>query len=152
MPSAALDSKRLRGLCEVERGALSVRWREDPDDGYVQRSLAPRARATASRLSRSLEDEGLPRQWVQPVIVLWAEFEQQSIQSGGVAWIAGDRLAKTLTGRPGRITDDQVQSISAVLRSSRCALRRDSRWRATATRYRRGPSGDRTVTRQLPPR
>ncbi|MBV8999995.1 MAG: NERD domain-containing protein [Solirubrobacterales bacterium] len=29
-----LESKNLNGLVSIERGVLSVRWREDPDDGY----------------------------------------------------------------------------------------------------------------------
>lgn len=113
-----LDSKRLRGLCSVEGGVLSVRCREDPDDVYARDRLAPRAKATAAELRRKLQDEVSVRLWVQPVIVLWANFEQRSILSGGVAWISGRHLAATLEKRPVQLTPREVQSVVDALRTS----------------------------------
>jgi hypothetical protein len=42
-----LDSKNLHGVLSVSAGVLSVRWREDPADGYENRQLAPRMRSLA---------------------------------------------------------------------------------------------------------
>lgn len=111
-----LETKSLGGIASVERGALTVRWREDPDDGYVARNVAPRTRALAARLAEWLRDEGAPGVWVQPIVVLWCDFAQGAIQSGGVAWVAGKRLA--LAQRPHVYSDEQVGEIVAALRSA----------------------------------
>lgn len=113
-----LDSKRLRGLCTVKRGVLSVRWREDPDDGYIANQLGPRAQATAVQLTRTLQSGAAGfRHEVQPAIVLWADFEQTSIKSAGVAWIAGTHLAHVLRQRPVLLSRDEVQSLAHSIRN-----------------------------------
>src|SRR4051794_31122357 len=75
-----LESKNLSGTLRVEYGVLSVRWREDPNDGYDNRQLTPRMRARAAELSAVLRARGLARIWVQPIVVLWGKFEQRSIE------------------------------------------------------------------------
>jgi Nuclease-related domain len=82
-----LESKNLNGIVSVHHSVLHARWHEDPDDGYENRSFAPRARASAAELHDALRADGATAD-VQPVIVLWAEFEQRSILSSNVAWIA----------------------------------------------------------------
>lgn len=113
-----IDSKNLSGICTVSDGTLTVRWREDPDDGYENHSLARRTRAEAADLSARLQAAGLRRHWVQPMVVLWSDFEQQSIVSERVAWVRGRDLADVLTRRPVRLSADEVTSVAGVLGSA----------------------------------
>jgi hypothetical protein len=99
----------------VERGVLSVRWREDPTDGYDNAQLAPRMRARAAELSAALRSQGIDRVWVQPAVVLWGVFEQRSIQSNGVAWIDGRALAAVLVARPTGLTPDGISDATSAL-------------------------------------
>ncbi len=119
-----LETKNLNGLCSVQRGALSVRWREDPDDGYENRSIAPRARAVAAELAEALRTAGLRRHWVQPVVVLWAEFSQRSVESESVAWVRGKDLADVLGHRPIRLTTEEI---AEVVRALEAHVSRDAR-------------------------
>lgn len=113
-----IETKNLGGIVSVERGALAVRWREDPDDGYEARQVAPRARALAAQLAERLKESGLPSVWVQPIVVLWGDFPQGFVQSDGVAWVAGKRLASMLAERPTVFSKEKSDEVMAVLRSS----------------------------------
>jgi Nuclease-related domain len=113
-----IDSKDLHGAASVERGRLSVRWREAPDGGYENRSLAPRIRVAAIELERALRQRGLAAPRVQPVVALWALFEQRSVISGGVAWVHGKDLADVLERRPVTLSPSEVDRAAAALRSA----------------------------------
>lgn len=113
-----LETKRLGGIVSVERGALSVRWHEDPDDGYDARQIGPRTRALAAQLAERVKESGAPNVWVQPVVVLWSDFPQGSVQSDGVAWVAGKCLAAVLRARPRVLSEEQTDEIAAVARSA----------------------------------
>jgi hypothetical protein len=110
-----LETKKLHGAMTVERGVLSVRWREDPTDGYDNVQLAPRMRARAAELSAAPRSQGIDRVWVQPTVVLWGAFEQRSIQSDGVAWIDGRALAAVLLARPTALTPDRIREATSAL-------------------------------------
>jgi hypothetical protein len=110
-----LESKNLNGTVTVHQGLLSVRWKEDPDDGYEQAHVAARVRGAAAELADRLRSAGQPV-WIQPIVVLWATFQQRSILSDGVAWIQGKNLAAVLTNRPRRLTDTQVDDLAAAVR------------------------------------
>jgi len=55
-----LDSKNLSGLLSVKAGVLSVRWREDPDDGYENFRLAGQDRRDSAPKRLSMHR----RQWL----------------------------------------------------------------------------------------
>ena len=118
-----LETKNLHGICSVRGGSLMVRWREEPDDGYENRSIAPAARGAAAELAERLKGVGLRRHWVQPVVVLWADFEQRSIIDERVAWVSGSALAEVLAARPTRLSakevDQAVTALPAALRLGR---------------------------------
>lgn len=113
-----LETKRLHGICSVHHGKLSVRWREDPEDGYDNTSIAPRTRAAAAALSETLRADGLRRHWVQGVVVLWADFEQRSVVSERLAWVRGKDLAEVLEARPLRLSPAEVERTVKVLRTT----------------------------------
>jgi hypothetical protein len=111
-----LDTKSLSGVVSVRAGVLTVQYREDPDDGYELRNLASRMGWLARTVETRLGGDGVDGIVVQPVVVIWAPFEQRSILSGRVAWVHGRQIAKVLKGRPVRLTPDEVMRISAALR------------------------------------
>ena len=118
-----LETKKLRGICSVERGMLSVRWRADPEDGYENYSIGARTRAASAALSETLRADGLRRHWVQGVVVLWADFEQRSVASERVAWVRGKDLAQVLAARPQRLTPAEVERTVELLKTTRVLTR-----------------------------
>lgn len=129
-----LDTKSLGGRVRVTRGVVSVKWHEDPDDGYTNRSMAARVTTAPDRVRCELKVRGIQPD-VQPVVVLWADFVQESILSRGVAWIAGRRLAATLQARPATLSDDEIDA--AALAFGAALNMRPSRqpWRIGAARF-----------------
>jgi hypothetical protein len=109
-----LDSKNLSGVLSVKAGVLSVRWREDPDDGYENFRLAGQMRARARDLEDRFRRGGIEIS-VQPVVVLWGSFEQRSVLSRSVAWVQGKELQRALRGRPARLGTDDVERASLAM-------------------------------------
>jgi Nuclease-related domain len=110
-----LESKNLGGLIRVDQGVLTVRWREDPNDGYDIRHLTPCMKARAAELSAALRRTSLGRVWVQPIVVLWGTFEQRSIESQGVAWVRGSDLSDVLAARPATFSEESRVKAAAAL-------------------------------------
>lgn len=119
-----LESKRLAGQVRVEAGKLSVRWHEDPDDGYENESIARRARGTAVVLHSWIDAPGSSH-WVQAVVVLWADFEQRSVERDKVAWVRGDQLANVLARRPTKYSGDELREVISRTRDAVRTLRED---------------------------
>lgn len=111
-----LDSKKLSGVVSVTAGVLSVRWREDPDDGYTLPRLASRMRWLARTIETRLRADAVEGLDVQPVVAIWAPFDQGSILSGGVAWVSGKQIANVLGRRPVMLTSDEVTQAAQALR------------------------------------
>ena len=111
-----LDSKNLNGLLTVDAGVLSVRWREDPHDGYQDRRLAATMKHRAHDLEQRLQRLGVEAS-VQPLVVLWSHFPQRSIlnRSTGVAWVDGKQLRRVLQDRPVRLGADERRRASHAL-------------------------------------
>jgi hypothetical protein len=109
-----LDSKNLSGVLSVKAGVLSVRWREDPDDGYENFRLAGQIRARARDLEERFRRHDIETS-VQPVIVLWGNFEQCSILSRSVAWVQGNELQRALRGRPAQLGTHEVKRASLAI-------------------------------------
>jgi len=112
-----LESKWLSGIVSVSRGVMTVTWREDPDDGYDNHSFARRARTDAALVASHLRDSGMPATWVQPVIVLWATFDQPPVLSEGVAWVQGKQLAAALERRPARLSQREIERAAQLVAS-----------------------------------
>jgi hypothetical protein len=111
-----LETKNLSGVVSVADDAVTVRWLEEPDDGYVNDSIGRRARGTAAELSRALGPRG---PWVQAVVVLWARFEQGSIEGNRVLWTNGRSLADVLRSRtPTRLNASQIAWLAERVRAS----------------------------------
>jgi hypothetical protein len=109
-----LETKNLSGIVSVERGVLSVRWHEDPHDGHENPRLARRVRGAAAELHKALREHGSPTR-VQPVVVLWATFEQRSLLSDRVAWIRGKEVANVLKERPVELSAREIGRVTQAL-------------------------------------
>lgn len=57
------------------------------------------------------------RTWVQPVVVVWAPFEQRCVTSNGVVFVAWEALADWLVGQPDRLNASQQDKIGRILAS-----------------------------------
>ena len=115
-----LESKRLSGRVRVEAGSLVVCWHEDPEDGYENRGIAGRARGAAFDLHACLRDAGF-NVWVQPVVVIWGDFEQTSVECDRVEWVRGDAIAAALVAR---LTEYAPQELERLASATRAALQR----------------------------
>jgi hypothetical protein len=123
-----LESKHLSGAVSVCDDELLVRWLEDREDGYVNRTIGPRARAAARELSGRLQTVGGRHPWVQSVVVLWATFEQGTVDDRRVIWTDGARLADLLaTQAPNRLGRRDIAQIADQVRATALALDRPAR-------------------------
>lgn len=108
-----LESKKLNGAVSIEQGCLRVRWHEDPNDGYDNDTIGRRAKAVAAAVHDALQTEFVST-WVQPLVVLWADFPQMTILSSDVAWVRGPDLARVLRARPTKFTQAQIDHAGAA--------------------------------------
>lgn len=113
-----IESKKLRGEIRVDHGLLSVRWPEDPADGYRNARVVRKVKAQAADLSRRLQATGPSGSWVQPLVVVWGRFRQRSVLSDHVAWVSGEALADVLAQRPTRHSDEAVSRITSAVRAA----------------------------------
>jgi hypothetical protein len=113
-----LETKNLQGVVAVKNGVVSVRWKEDPTDGYENHHIAARARASSAALAEALSASSGRRWWVQPLVVLWADFAQTSVEDDRVAWVRGKDLARVLEARRVRLTAGEIAAATAAVRSA----------------------------------
>lgn len=111
-----LDSKRPGGLVEVHGETVRVRRFEDPDLAYTFPSPLPVSRQAAETSSRMAAATRI-RQWVIPVMVVWAEFPQRTVD-GDVAVVHGDALVEWLENCPRRIAPENIGRITAAVRAA----------------------------------
>lgn len=107
-----LDSKRWSRTVEVhDEKARTVRWHDGPS-----RPLAGASHVAS--LARKTRDQVLAKtrinQWVQPVVVVWADFPQGT--AGQLCtYVAGEQLAQWLVEHPSQIADHVVPRIAAAV-------------------------------------
>lgn len=136
-----LESKRLAGQVKVEDGKLIVRWHEDPEDGYENGSIPPRARGAAYTVSSALKSAGI-KVWVQAIVVLWADFDQRSLEADKVAWVRGQELATDLAARPVKYSGNALERLTSATRSAATSLRDSPARSPSATPNRARPPLD----------
>ncbi len=123
-----IESKYLGGVASVSDDELRVRWLEDAADGYANRKIGPRARAAAAELSGNLQTVAGRHPWVQSVVVLWAPFEQDTVEDRRVIWTRGDRLADVLAGQtPSRLNPRDIAHIADQVRAATRIPARETR-------------------------
>jgi hypothetical protein len=112
-----LDTKAPGGIVTVEDGVMTVRRREDPDDRYEQASLAGRMKGAAAELADDLHRATSHKAWVTPVVVIWAPFEQRSLEDHGVRWVHGEELRGWLAGEPPKLADERREQLAQAVRT-----------------------------------
>ncbi len=95
-----LDTKNLGGQAVIEDGVLRVAWLEDPDDGYACDRLANQMKGAAARLHRELREKTRVHVRVEPVVVVWAPFDQGAVSAEGVNYVHGSQVRSWLESRP----------------------------------------------------
>jgi hypothetical protein len=105
------------GDVHVHEGVVSVRWLEDVEDGYDLPRLGARMRGASASLAADMAARACRRVWVQPVVVVWAPFEQAIVESEGVFYVHGAQLADWLQSLPLRLGDETSTSLSSALAS-----------------------------------
>lgn len=109
-----LDTKWLGGAVTIDGETVRVRRRDIDDDSYRDRALARTMRARAARLQEDIAPQSGVR-FVQPVVVFWGIFEAGEVNSGGVTFIHGDRLAGWLRNQRQTMTVERVAQIAACV-------------------------------------
>jgi hypothetical protein len=102
-----LDSKVPGGIVEVQDDVMTIRRREDPADSYDDESPAHNLPGAAAGLGEELGRTTRYRPWVQPVVVIWSEFEQQVVEDKKLAWVHGKRLRAWLAAKPDKLAEDR---------------------------------------------
>ena len=99
-----IDSEAWRGVVTVDQKGATITPAHDPDAAWTargrHRSLAPTAAAVAHGLTAATGS------WMPApcaVVVVWAPFPERVVVSGGVTYVAGERLAGWLAGQPRRL-------------------------------------------------
>ena len=111
-----LETKNLGGIAAVADDKLKVRWRDAPDDGYVRDGVGNQVRGQAAALHAELCAAGVYSRWVQAVVVLWSDFEQQVVEAPRTLWVHGSKLAGNLAARDTHLNDLEIARIAEVLR------------------------------------
>ena len=111
-----LDSKRPGGLVSVDAGVVRVERPDDADLSYIHRGPAG-VRRLAAETSQRLLDATRIRQWVTPVMVVWAEFPQRVVEGDSIV-IHGDALIAWLQSQPAQIAPVNVPRIAEAVRTA----------------------------------
>ncbi|HTE72717.1 MAG TPA: nuclease-related domain-containing protein [Actinomycetes bacterium] len=112
-----LDSKRWFGEVTVEGGTPTITPRDNPDAAWSPTGLARRMRGLGFRQKDAIERLTGVRTWVQSVVVIWAPFEQQVVESDRVVYIHGDCLSGWLRARRRLLDPSTVDRIRQKVRA-----------------------------------
>ena len=110
-----LDSKNWFGVVTVTDGVATVTPRDNPDAAWTATGLARRMRGVSVGNKEALQSLSGVRTWVQPVIVVWAPFDQQAVESDGVAYVAGEHIADWLRGRKSRLERPAIDKLAGAI-------------------------------------
>jgi hypothetical protein len=101
-----LDTKSLSGAARVADDALRA---------GRQVMLGQRFRADAAALRNELAQR-FGAGWVQPVVVVWAEFPQKTVEENGVVYVHGAKLVEWLTSLPEKFAAPHRAALKEALR------------------------------------
>jgi Nuclease-related domain len=97
-----LETKNLSGRIGVEGGMLVRSWPDEPRRVWPEYRLARSVRRAAARVADEVARTTGEREWVQPVVVVWGDFDAGLVDSDGVVYVHGDRLVDWLRSIPAR--------------------------------------------------
>jgi hypothetical protein len=110
-----LDSKNWFGDVTVEDGIATVTPRDNPDAAWSWPRLTNKLKAASAGNKDAIQRLTGVKTWVQPVVVVWAPFEQRCVTSNGVVFVAGEALADWLVAQPKRLTPVQQEKVGRII-------------------------------------
>lgn len=94
-----LDSKNWHGEVSVADGEATVTPPDNPDAAWKAVGAARTIKREAAALSRDISELTGISTWVQPVVVVWAPFADNVVNSHGVSFVQGRTIRSWLEGR-----------------------------------------------------
>ncbi|MGH2736567.1 MAG: nuclease-related domain-containing protein [Actinomycetota bacterium] len=101
-----LETKNFRGRATIDGGMVAV---TRPGSDYRTSVGAPLRRA-AVELSAAIRDETGVRVWIEPVAVLWSQFDSGARSVGGLTYLHGSRLAEWIRSHQNALRPDQFRA------------------------------------------
>jgi hypothetical protein len=95
------------------------RWRQGAEgERATARILRPLTRSGWVLINDVQRDRGVGLRpgWLQAVVVIWADFDQRSVQDNRTLWIHGKQLATHVRALPPRLDGDEIHAIATHLR------------------------------------
>jgi hypothetical protein len=74
-------------------------------------------KGAAAALADDLHRATTHTAWVTPVVVIWAPFEQRSLDDHGVSWVHGDELRDWLADQPLKLADGRRGQLAQAIRT-----------------------------------
>jgi hypothetical protein len=112
-----LDSKNWSGIVSIEDGIATVTPPDNPDAAWSWPRLPGALKRASFKNKEAIEKLTGVRVFVQPVVVIWAPFEQRQVLSNGVVYVAGDFLETWLRSLPLRLDNARSAQIGRLLAS-----------------------------------
>jgi Nuclease-related domain len=110
-----LDTKDCFGHITVDNIGLHFQWLEDPDLVSEYRGIFAKEGSASAALKEWIQDGTGVRTWVEPVVVLWGQFDQGPTEVDRVTFVRGSELVNWLCeAHPSRPRFD-VAKVSALL-------------------------------------
>ncbi len=109
-----LDSKNWGGTVTLEDGIVMVTPRDNPDAAWSPRGLSRALKAASAGNNEAIQRLTGVREWVQPVVVVWAPFEARCVLAEGIRYVAGDALVEWLTAQPARLDPATVERVGRL--------------------------------------
>ena len=97
-----LDSRAWEGLVTVDHKGATITPEGRPAAAWIARGLHCSLAPAAAALGHALSSAGGPLAAPHAVVVIWAPFPEGLVVSGGITYVAGDRLAGWLSEQPRR--------------------------------------------------
>jgi hypothetical protein len=105
------------------------RWRQGAEgERATARTLRPLTKSGWVLINDVQRDRGVGLRpgWLQAVVVIWADFDQRSVQDNRTLWIHGKQLATPVRALPPRLDGDEIHAIATHLRE--VAYRGEAGW------------------------
>ncbi len=110
-----LDSKNWSGEVIIDGSGTPALRSPDRARPLILDRIPRQLRREAARHHEVLAASLGGAPWVNPVVVLWAEFEQRVVDTGRVAYVHGDEVVDWLRNRRPRHTREEVARLAAAL-------------------------------------
>jgi hypothetical protein len=106
-----LNSKNVKdSKVTIEADGVRLQRLDDPADGYIADSWAPRAAREARSLKAELDRRLTFPVHVYPVVVLWGGFEAEQQYVGDVMFVRGDRLVDWIASRSADLLTEEKRT------------------------------------------